>query len=127
MKQKEMQNTNVIQKPGGVNMKKKPIIKKSKLDLRKKQMKKDSLKKSNPNLLTSSVVNKPEEKKETRGIKKNRPIWPNQKTFENFLQRNKIKFVKRDTIFILRDLGALGDCLYEDRFKRFVFSNVWEP
>lgn len=104
---------------------KKPVIKKSKLDLKKKQK---SLNKSNASIKQSTVINKaipkgklPEKKETTK-----KQIWPNQKTFENFLNHHKIRFLKKDTVFLLRDLGALGDCLYEDRFKRFLFSNVWE-
>ena len=111
---------------------KKPVIKKNKLDLKKRQIKRDTLKNSNPNIISSSILNNKinenkQKSQKTKQKNKKRTIWPNQKTFENFLLANNIKFLKRDTVFILRDLGSLGDCLYEDRFKRFVFSNVWEP
>jgi hypothetical protein len=113
---------------------KKPIIKKSKLDLKKLQKARNSLKKSNVSITSSNVINNQiptQDKNLTRGLLGNQKktsgqIWPNKKTFENFLKSNKTKFLKKDTIFLLRDLGAFNDCLYEDRFKRFIFSNVWE-
>ena len=107
---------------------KKPIIKKNKLDLKKKRQAKNSLKKSNASLIHSSVINEGAlggSKKEVIKKKKNQ-IWPNKETFENFLKTNNIRFVKKDTLFLLSDLGSIGECLYEDRFNRFLNSNVWQ-
>lgn len=104
---------------------KKPVIKKSRLDLRKKQNAHNSLKKSSASIKQSTVINsaKPAPAKRQAPLKQ---IWPDQRTFENFLSHHKIRFLKKDTQFLLRDFGGLGDSLYEDRFKRFFHSNVWE-
>jgi hypothetical protein len=109
---------------------KKPKIKKNKLDLRKKQKAKESFKKGLTESLTSSAVNKFDifnSKVNQIGESKTNQIWPNKITFENFLNHYSIRFLKKDMIFLLKDLGAVDDCLYQDRFTRFLFSNVWEP
>ena len=106
---------------------KKPVIKKNKLQLGKKKKGKKLAKKETPNIEESSVVNNkmpilPNKKSEN----KKRSVWPDLKTFENFLNSRKIRFLKKDTIFLLIDFGGIGDRLYEDRFKRFMLSHVWE-
>ena len=112
---------------------KKPVIKKNKLDLRRKQKAMENLKKSKAESLTSSKVNKMEL---TGSIvnsnlvgqpRKARQIWPNKTTFQNLLLSKSIRFLKKDMIFVLKDFGAIDDCLYQDRFNRFLYSNVWEP
>ena len=90
-----------------------------------------SLLKSNFSLLESSIVNdKLQVSRAKNNLKKehlrNNSVWPNKITFENFLNDKNIKFFKKDILFILRDFGAHGETLYEDRFNRFILSNVWE-
>lgn len=52
--------------------------------------------------------------------------FPCKLTFENFLNFHNIRFVKKDTNFILNDMGSRNGILEPNKFIKFLNSDIWD-